>query len=363
MINPLFLRNTRQNIMQLPSKAFTLDTTTQFDLPKAGYLSRLFLTIKGTMTLTAADNAIAMKDTHDSQPFGLIKELRIKLNSGTTLIKVPGYHLYLLNLLRQRSQFPDVGGASLDAGYANSRPYAFANVASGAGTANTWRFTLQVPIALNELDLEGLILLQTSDTIVTVEIEWAKDSDLFTLGGGETAVWAGSVYPAMEIFSVPSSDKAQPYGEGARGSKPDALHGFLYHEQPINATGEFVYDFERGNVYLRAINRVVLNAARAGLTDITRLTIRYNGNHYPYQNIDADLYAALQRERYGRDLPQGVFVWDWHYQGTPAYATSRDWIASHELAEFEQLLEIASTATLGANNNKLEVTREILIPF
>lgn len=352
-----FMAATRQNWLSIPSKTVTLSSMTQFDLPKVGLLGRLWLTFKGTMTLDdkATPANVALKSAMGGTPFGIIKELRVKINSGLTIVKIPGYHLFLHNLLHQRSQYPDVVGTSLDAGYANSRAYAFAVASANGGTANTWRFTMEVPIAINEKDPIGLLLLQTSDTVVTVEIDWAADTDMFTLAGGATAVLsAATVTPAMEVFSVPVRKEDRP--------ALDTVHALIYNDKPISSTGEFIAEFERGNIYMRVLNRALLNGSIAGLTDITQLAIRYNGNQYPYQQLDADTFAAIQRARYGRDMPQGVFVWDWFYQGVPGYGSARDWINSGALTEFEQLITVASGATLGSNNNKLEMTREILIP-
>jgi hypothetical protein len=352
-----FMAATRQNWLNIPTKTPELGGMTQFDLPKVGLFSKLFLLFTGTMTLDDLDTSanVALKDTMGSTPFGIIKELRIKINSGLTIVKIPGYHLFLHNLLKQRSQFPDVEGTSLDAGYANSRPYDFSVTSSNGGTANTWRFMLEVPIAINEKDPVGLLLLQTSDTVVTVEIDWAASTDMFTLANSATAVLSSaSLKPVIEVFSVPVRKEDRP--------ALDTVHALIYNDTPITAVGDLIASFERGNIYMRVINRGILNGSRAGLTDISTLQLRYNGNQYPYQSIDTDIMAAIQRSRYGRDLPQAVFVWDWFYQGVPGYGSARDWINSGALTEFEQIVTVASGATLGSNNNKLEMTREILIP-
>lgn len=362
MPNPLFLEKTRQNWIHMPAKAITLGETMQIGpLTKTGYLGELYFFVKGTMTITDGDANTSLKDTMDSKPFGMIKELRMLVN-GTTIHRIPGYHLWLVNLLKQRSQLLDQAGTAAPGGYASSRPYAFSTNASGGGTANDWRFMVSLPLSLNKMDLEGLLLLQTPDTEVMIEIDWARDSDMFTIGSGDTVAWDGDIYTMLEVYSVPTGGaKFQP--DGYNGN-PGFLRSLLYQEKSITQVGDFDYALDRNNVYLRVFNRVILNASRAGLTDVTNLSLEMNGGtQTPYREVDADLFLAIQRERYGRDLPRAVFVWDWHYQGTPSYATPRDWIAAHKFTEFSQKVTIASGATLGSNNNKLEVTREILMPL
>lgn len=346
----------------MPSKAIELNKTYQIGpLLKTGYLGELIFMVKGTMTLTDADASMSLKDTMDSRPFGLIKELRFLVN-GTTIHRIPGYHLWAYNLLAQRSQFLDLAGTAVPGGYANSRPYAFSTNAAGGGTANTWRFMFSLPLQLNELDLDGLLLLQSPDTEVIIELDIAKDTDMFTLAAGDTAAWTGSVYTLMQVFSVPQGgDKFQP--DGYNG-KPGFLRSLLYQEKAIDQVGDFHYALDRNNVYLRTLNRVIINGNRAGLTDVEKLTLEMNGGtQTPYREVDADMFLAIQRRRYGRELPQAVYVWDWHYQGTPSYATPRDWIAAHKFTTFEQVITIGSGVVLGGSNNRLEVVREILMPL
>jgi len=363
MPNPLFLEKTRQNWIHMPKKAITLGSTMQIGpLTKTGYLGTLYLMVKGTMTIIDGDANTTLKDVHDGKPFGMIKELRMLVN-GTTIHRIPGYQLWLHNLLSQRSQFLDQAGAAAPGGYALSRPYAYAAAGAVApGTANPWRFMVALPLSLNKLDLEGLLLLQTPDTEVIIEIDWAKDTDLFTIGAGDSVTWAGDLYTLMEVYSVPTGGRQfQP--DGYNG-KPGFLRSLLYQEKAISQVGDFSYALDRNNVYLRVFNRVILNGVRAALTDITQLSLEMNGGtQTPYREVDADMFQAIQRERYGRDLPQAVFVWDWHYQGTPSYATPRDWISAFKFTEFAESITIAAGAVLGANNNRLEVVREILQPL
>lgn len=363
MPNPLFLEKTRQNWLHVPKAKIELGKTMQIGpLTKTGYLAEIYFMVKGTLTITDGDNNTTLKDIHDNKPFGMIKELRVLVN-GTTIHRIPGYHLWLHNLLHQRSQFQDQVGAAAPGGYANSRPYAFStNKAAAPGTANDVRFVVSLPLSLNKLDLDGLLLLQTPDTEVIIEIDWARDTDLFTIGAGDSVAWTGDLVTMLEVFSVPTGgEKFQPDGYNGR---PGFLRSLLYNERAINQVGDFNYPLDRNNVYLRVFNRVVINSNRAGLTDVEKLSLEMNGGtQTPYREIDADLFLAIQRERYGRDLPQSVFVWDWHYQGTPSYATPRDWVAAHKFAEFAEVVTIGSGVVLGANNNRLEVVREILMPL
>ena len=69
----------------------------------------------------------------------------------------------------------------------------------------------------------------------------------------------------------------------------------------------------------------------------------------------------MQLERYGRPLPDGVLVWDFFYQGIPNLGNNRDFVDTHNVSEFDQFVNIDSSADLGSNNNVMRVIRDTLL--
>jgi hypothetical protein len=350
-------RINRLNIPNLVNTSFNLGTMTAEDLPRSGYLKRLIFMVKGTLTLTDAggDASLTLKDIHDNNPVSaFVRELRIKLNNGPTIHRVRGRDLRLVNLLDQRSQFPDLNGTAVPGGVSNARAYQFGTTASAGGTPNTVRFAFEVPFALNEIDPMGIIPL-ASGTNVSVEIDWHQASDMFNIVGGDTVAWTGTITNLVETFTVPVRPEDRPV--------ITHVHQLVSDGKPITNTGEQRFRYDSGPIYLRMFHRLVVNGARGGLADITDLALRYNGNVYPVQRTDMDIWLWLQRQQYGRDLPQATFVIDNMYNGTPNYASSRDWIDSSGIAEFELVYNLAAGVVLGANNNALETCVQFLSPI
>lgn len=339
-----FVNATRQNILQAGSLAYASGETKSIDLDKTALLGRLALYVTGTLTLThASETAIAMKE---EAPWSLIKRLRIKANSGTTLLDISGFGLYLRNLVKYRGPVvgTDVAGRDF---------FEFDKVASSSGVANNFKFGLEVPIQLNDRDHVGMVLLQNQETLVTVEIEWETIGNLVSTSS-TTAALSATCYFMREIFSIPKLEEDYP--------DLSFVHQIIEDKQPIIAVGENPYVFQRGNIYTRAIMIVTLNGALADDASVTKMRIRYNESETPYE-LRGDLMRWLQYNRYGAALPKGVYVWDWSTQQVPDLGSARDYIHSARVSEMKALVDIASGATLGSNNNHIRCIREQLIPL
>lgn len=348
-----FLDATRQNMLELKPQAVKLGQPISFTFKKVGYAGRLLLRTKGTMKLTAADNAIAMKAVHDNRPFALFRDIRVKVNDGFQPVAASGQLLSMLNIVAVPQAAYDVPAANLIPAVAGNPTYQFANVASGAGTNNTWEFFLEVPFQINDLDPLGLLLLQNDGVEVTVDIDVETAAGLYDLAAGESADFDGMLYPMVEFFSVPSNPKDLP--------PTGFAHRLVEEKVAIDSTGDLAIGLKGGATYLRTINRVILNGAPAGPDDIERLQLAYNGASFPY-DVTYHTYLSMQRRRYGRDLPKGVHVFDFMHNGIAGYGTARDWVNTTLIADFEHIVRVSNGAVLGGNNNYVNVLREILVP-
>lgn len=351
-----YLANTRQNFRARDSKAFALGDTLRWELPKTGLLSRAWLEINGTLTLTDADASMTLKDTMDGRPFGMVPEVRVTMNGGAEPVKSPLYHLFVRQLVSARSQFPDVvPAADNDELFVVGNPvYQFSTNAAAGGTANAVNAIVELPIGLDERNPLGLILLQNPDTVATVEIDTATAQQMFNMVGADAVAWNGKATLILELMSVPeNADFLPPITK---------LHKLKYYRQAIATVGDNVHNWTPGNILLRSIERVILNGVRAGFTDVTRLGIvaqdGITKDDMPYR---FQLY--LQRMRYGRDLPKGVHVHDFSFQGVPGLGGTRDWIDTAELTQLHEVVTINDAAVLGQNNNFLERLVEELQPL
>lgn len=344
-----FIQATRQNIRKLTTMKFESGQRKSYDLPRTGLLANLYVRVKGTLTVTPGTGAATLKANQYGKPFGLLERISLRANSGTELVNVSGQGLATRNLITAISSL-DVPAANLQDAVAGNPVYQF-GTASGA---NAVEFTLKVPIAINDRDPVGLILLQGGQILLTLSLDWANPSSLFTLTNDAAVTFDGDAHVTMEYFSVPASEQDYP--------DLSIAHTMLEDTIAIDGTGETQYTIPRGNIYQRIIHRVLLNDLPAGFDDVEQLIMQYNQSERPYQ-IDGHDFLTIQRERYMRDLPKGVYVWDFQYQGNPGLGGNRDLVNSKAITDFLSIVKIANAATLGSNNNKIVTVREQLVPL
>lgn len=340
---------TRQNRRSIGTIAFNGGQRASLDLPQTGILANLIVRVAGTLTITNGTGGATLNAVEMGKPYGLIDRLHLTANSGTEIVNVTGKGLYLRNLI-DKNNYLDLAASVLPEAVTGNPVYQFG---TAAGT-NTVEFTLKIPVAVNERDTLGMILLQNKETLLTLALDWANPANLFALTGTATVAFTGNAYVTMEYFSVPLSDKEYP--------DLSVAHTLLEDQVAVPGTGDVLYTVPRGNIYQRIMHRVVLNAAPAGFDDVNTLTLQYNQSEQPYKLMGHD-QLAIQRNRYKRDLPKGVYVWDFAYQGDPGYGGARDLVNSRAITDFLSIVNIASGATLGTNNNFIYTVREQLVPL
>lgn len=344
-----FINATRQNRRKVFTMPFESGNRISKDLPSTGLLASLNIRVLGTLTVTNGTGAATLKTSQHGKPFGLIDRVHLTANSGTEIVNVSGIGLYLRNLMTDNS-YLDVAASTLPEAVTGNPTYQFATAAG----ANTVEFNLKVPVAINDRDPVGLILLQSREVLMTLSLDWANPTNLFDLTGTASVAFTGNAHVTMEYFSVPLDPKDYPDLSVAHTLLEDAID--------IAGVGDTTYTIPRGNIYQRMIHRVLLNGAPAGFDDVSQLVLQYNQSEQPYK-IDGHDFLALQRERYKRDLPKGVFAWDFSYQGQAGLGGNRDLVNSRAITDFLSILTVAQTATLGSNNNKLYTVREQLVPL
>ena len=345
-----FIQATRQNIAELPTQTYAAGSTKySFVLPKVGLLSRLFLTIAGTMTTTAGTGSVALSQFTG---YNLIKRIRVLANSGSSIYDVSGYGTYVINRLSARQS---VLTDSLFDATTDALVYA-APVAEGA---NTWKLGLEIPIALNDRDPVGLVMLQNNQTQIVVEIElnaaYSTNSEyapVLVTGNATAAFSAGTIGLSMEYFTVPRDKNDLP--------AINVIHQYTEESLAISSAGVQNISLLRGNTYVQLIHYAVL-AGTLNSAAIERLRILYNQSEVPY-NVNNQVQMLLQRKRYGSDLPLGTFVHDWYMSnGMPNLGNSRDFINSSSVTEFQSELTIASGTTVTAGTSRIATIKRQLI--
>jgi hypothetical protein len=343
-----FREATRQNITSLPSQTITEGGRLYFRLPKVGLLSKLILTIQATIDNTAGTGHATQSERG---PWNLIKRIKLVANSGASIYDVSGYGTYVINNLLKKASAPNI--SVIDRTLAAST-YSFP-ATDGDGTM---LFNLEIPIAINDRDPIGLLLLQNNATEMVLEVEFnsagganAVVAPYVLTGTATSAFSAGTCGVAMEYFTVPRRAEDYP--------ALNVIHQWLEQQDTVTGTGAFTKSLLRGNTYMRLAHYLTLNSA-LDQADVDKLRILYNQSEVPY-TIDRVPQLFLQKMRYGMDLPKGTFVHDWYYSnGIPSLGDSRDFINSANITEFQSEVTIGSGATVTGNCYLNTLTEQLI---
>lgn len=341
----LFLKMTRQNMN-------TVDIIDYEDgragdpvyISKVGYLAKVYLEFKGTLTCTHATKTSFTKAA--DAPYNILRNIRMKLNGGVTIWDTSGFGTYLRNLLDVRNNVIDdiVSGRDV---------FQFEDDVSDTGEENDIQFTVELPIMINERDPIGLLMLQSDKAKAQLDVTFDRPEVLMT-DDDVTCSLTGTITIHTETFDIPGNTDARP--------DPRVVHIVEQDQIALTGTGRNKYVFRPGKIYQRAIFRVLIDGAAAADSAVENMSLVYNQNKIPY-DVSASLIRYLNRKRYGRDLPAGVYVWDFGYQGMPILGNGRDYVDASSITEFWNIITIASGTSFGTSNNIVECIAESLEPL
>lgn len=314
----LFAQATRQHIQTYAPIPVVPGGTLSFDIHKSRYLSNISLLVNGTVTVAHASATTYTPSVYN--PYNLIRNISVNINNGFSPFRFSGVGGYLYNRI-----YRDAEGFERAPAAARGKN-AVGLVSSVGGTANTFRFWLDLPIKLNPRDPVGLINVQNPQTTVNVTIDFNALSVLADPAAGFTFTSALTLTPIVETFTIPMVEDHQP----------DLSILKLVHEysQAIPAAGEVTFKFPVGRTYRRIIFQV-LTAAGLGMADsaIGNIQIALNEADVPY-SISAHALASINQDAYRRVLEPGVYVLDFTDQGVPNMGGARDYVDTERLTEF-----------------------------
>lgn len=316
-----FAQSTRQHWKMLPAIAGAENARISFELPKVRLLGRIRLLVQATLNVQHAANVTYVPALF--APYRFLRRVQVEANNGFTPFNVSGMGLYFYNLLQPNSPAMRVDNV---AGRSKVQMPLVAAPAPGAN--NAIRFVVDLPVALNDRDPIGFVMLQNGSVVVNVNVDLGAVADLAPAAAGYTfAVNNISITPMVETYSIPA--------------RPDALPDLsilkLVHEKIETIAGAQVATIKLpvGTTYRRIIvwNE---NAAGAGVADnllAGDMEILFNQADIPY-SISPTILSAINAEQYAAPLPVGLHVFDFAYQGIPGYGGARDYVDTERLTEF-----------------------------
>lgn len=336
-----FRSGTRQRRKQLDTRTFSAgNSITPVRLDKVGYLSRIFVRFNGTVDSSGA--ITAAKDN----PWSIIKRLKVSLNSGAqNIVDISGFGLFVMNHFLNDGYSPNDGGGGNNVVDTSFYNYDLNN----ADETNALTLAWEVPIAANygENFQVGLLMMQAPELEGTLEIDFGSNAEY---GTAITAI-AGTLEIVTEYYDVPNPALVR--------LPPPQIHRLVEETYPITGTGETKIDLKRQGVLLQLAAIVELNGAR-NHTDVETSEITLNESDRLYKE-PTWLMRFLQRREKGVGFPTGVLSYDfWNAHGMVSSGDSRDAIDTEAIALTTLKFNVASGATLGANNNQVRVIRRLI---
>jgi hypothetical protein len=236
----------RQYVGAVPFAANTRAASLQ--LPRVGMLSRLYVILDGTLTLSGA-GAFA-----DKGPHNIVNRIQLNTNIGSAaIIDVSGYGGAM------QSPHSRLGYKNGTAGAGNTAPSATYYSASAAATGVLrlpWAFNVALNQGQNFTD--GLINLQAPEVTVSVDLQFGAGTDAVTTATG----FVGNAYVYYEYFEIPDPRAFE--------MPRLALHRTLEEQIPISQTGALIYTLPRMGTLLSLDSIITLQRRALGFVGFVR---------------------------------------------------------------------------------------------
>lgn len=305
-----FFARTRRHIQTERQFSFAAQSQDIVELRKSDILSSILVRFEGQLVVTPGSGTVA---TTHRWPYDFIRQARFTANGASNIINVSGLKLKVRDVMK-RSDLTDRGVTQTFGGSARSQgTLALASESWGVGSASsaisggTYPVALEwvVPVAEDEHDLAGAIFLATSSSDLTLTLDYAATSDLFTLTENATAVLTGK-------FQIASTKYSIPIGSDGQIVVPDlsVFHSMIQSRTTALQVGEnelrlvgqgagkgllrmFYQVFPNGN----ASPPLVMNATNYG-----KQMWRYASNETPDEFIDGNHLRVDMERRYNADI-------------------------------------------------------------
>lgn len=333
-----FRQGTRRRVQSIGAFPVTPGQPVQtITLPQVGMVSRVLLSLEGTITLSAAgvQNALGYA--------ALLSRVRLSANLGSaSIVDCTGIGLELVNQWRA----PQTKGRVQNA---------FGNGA----VANEVIYRTAVPVnANNRQQFEfGLIDLQSPEVRVTLDVS-AADLSAFTTNATASSL---TLYVAYEYWEIPDPSVYElPPMTLVRTIEDAAL--------PIAVLGDQTYQIPRLGTLIQMSNLVLLNGAPCQLTgptpDVSEIRMRINKTDtvLDYQTRFKEIEEAeFYNQPSASFMRDGVLTWDfWHASSAERCGgDGRDFFDTESVTTLESIITLSPTAVI-AGVSQIQPVRRVL---
>ena len=343
----LFGANTRQHRQMLNTQTVNGGGQNMtFTVPKTRLLETVSLYVKAKVKfMNSTDKTIDISGKEygiETFPYRILRNVFIDYNNGFRPIRGSAEELALMNMVRinprtlcPKSEEETVStGKSLCTMYDSEKsPANNIWVQANSNLYYTIEFLLEMPLTLNHRDPVGLILAQSQESLININIDVETDAGLLNdaikkdFAGLSASIGDVSVSPMLTTFSIPSSADAFP--------DLSVLKIVDARTETFNGGGSNVVKLPVGQIYRKLLVRLMdENGKLLEPEDITsNIELIFNGADIPY-SISAEHLRALNISDLGYELPKGVYLFDFTNQGIPNLGGSRDYVDTERITEF-----------------------------
>jgi len=307
----LFNKLTRRYLNNVETRTGGDNTTVNFKLPKTRLLAGCILEVTGTLKATHATETAFTADV--DAPYSYIANITMSYNSAFSPFNISG------RAIKDYNQ--TVRGVDTV-----SRLSVLPKVASSAGTSNAFKFFVELPNMLNDRDPVSLILLQSDETVVDINVTFGSKNDIAPAASGFTFETSGvQIALLTDTFSIPADANAFP----------DISVLKLVQERNYTVSdGDNTHVLSTGRTYRKlGLQFTDSNGAAMSNADIGNIQLVFNQATTAY-NISPDMLQMMNTRAYGGALGTGRFVFDFSDNGQPNFGGARDYIDTLSLTEF-----------------------------
>ena len=340
----LFGANTRQHRQMLATQTVTGGgQSMSFTVPKTRLLQSISLLVKADIGFKGSSsysiNAYSSKML--TQFYRVLRNIFVDYNNGFRPVRGSAEELAKLNMVRMNPRIliprtlSDYAsqGATLCNVYDGEEIFEKIDVATTEKVYTT-EFILEIPLTLNDRDPVGLILAQSQESLININVDVETDAGYLNEAlksaytDLQTAIKNVSVTPMLTSFSIPSSQDCFP--------DLSVLKIVDTRTETFTGGGSNQIKLPVGMIYRKLLLdfRKESDGNYMSDEDITsNIELVFNGADIPY-SISAKHLRDRNTSQLGYELPKGLYMFDFSNQGIPNLGGSRDYIDTERITEF-----------------------------
>lgn len=337
VMNPdAFNVETERNDMPLEQKAIGALGGAPIDLrlPNVGILSHIRLIVKGTLVVAGGGTVTSLY----KWPWGLFSRVTMNLQGQTSLFACEGGDLRQRRQRLYRNPREDVSTApATTAATGDPNPGVIANGSYAVV------LVYDIPIVHDPYTLTGAVYAQSDAVYLNWRIQLGTAAELFTLAGGSTAVFTGTIDTTVTFYDIPFQDTQN----GRRVLLPDLrwLHSMIAADKPVVAVGDNDTELIRTVGQLLAIALYIDNggAAQIDPSAYTKMEFRYGGNKNPRVWAPIEMLLEKMVQDYGGRPRPGWAIVDFEVDNP-----KRELVYPKGVTELKVRVGIATGTTINA---------------